>query len=141
MRDISTYVASDACIYLATAALISIAILYSLVTSDMFELDRVSAQQAAPPAGFLQRSDFFLQCQFAIICLFWTSVWAVKISILLFYRSLFNRLQWYRISWWLVLAVVISTYVACWGTQLASCWPIPTYFVLGMPIPPPLLSG
>lgn len=132
IHDISTYVASDVCVYLAVAALISMAILYSLITSDMFELDRISSGQTPPTPGFAQRGDFFLRCQFAIICLFWTSVWAVKVSILLFYRSLFDRLGWFRICWWIVLSVVVVTYVACWGTQLASCWPISTYFSLGM---------
>ena len=135
VHDISTYVASDVCVYLAIAALISMAILYSLITPNMFELDRVSTGQTSPTPGFLQRSDEFLRCQFAIICLFWTSVWAVKVSILLFYRGLFNRLRWFRICWWIVLSVVVVTYLACWGTQLASCWPISTYFSLGKFLP------
>lgn len=135
VHNISTYVASDVCVYLAIAALISMAILYSLITPTMFELDRVSTGQTSPTPGFSQRSDEFLRCQFAIICLFWTSVWAVKVSILLFYRGLFNRLGWFRICWWIVLSVVVLTYLACWGTQLASCWPISTYFSLGMFLP------
>lgn len=49
IHDISTYVASDVCVYLAIAALISMAILYSLIASHMFELDRVSSGQTPPP--------------------------------------------------------------------------------------------
>lgn len=134
IRNIYVYFASDACVYLALVALISMAILYSLVMGDIFEVDRVTAGQEKPGPGFQQRGNFFLRCQFALICLFWTSVWSVKVSILLFYKTLFNKLRMFKICWWLVLWFVGATYLACWGTQLASCWQIWTYFNLGMSI-------
>ena len=129
--NIYIYIASDTFVYLALAALVSMAIVYSVVMGDIFEVDRVTAGHEKPAPGFLQRGNFFLRCQFALICLFWTSVWSVKVSILLFYKTLFNKLRSFQICWWLVLGFVVVTYLACWGTQLASCWPIPTYFNLG----------
>jgi hypothetical protein len=135
IHNVYVYIASDACVYLALVTLISMAILYSLIMGDIFEIDRVTAGQEKPNPGFLQRGNLFLRCQFALICLFWTSVWSVKVSILLFYKILFSKLRSFKICWWLVLGFVGATYLACWGTQLASCWPIPTYFNLGMPIP------
>lgn len=98
----------------------------------MFEIDRVSSGVERSTEAFMERATFFLRCQFALIVLFWTAVWAVKISILMFYKDLFHRLPRQKRYWWLVCAYVGLSYLACWGTQLASCWPIEDYFTLGI---------
>jgi len=120
-----------ACVYVALAILISTAGIYTKITPIMFELDLVSSLEEAPAVGFEERADLFLRCQFALIVLFWTAVWAVKFSILMFYRDLFDRLPRQRRYWWFVFGYVGFSYMACWATQLASCWPISTYFSIG----------
>jgi len=122
----------DVCIYFALSSLISMAILYTLVTPTMFELDRISTGQEAPPLDLIPRADFYLRCQFAIICLFWTTLWAVKISIMMFYKGLFHGLPLQMRLWQVVMGFVILFYFGCWGTQLASCRPMAGYFHLGM---------
>ena len=120
-----------ACVYVAIAILISTAGIYTKITPIMFEIDRVSSRQEMPTVGFEQRADLYLRCQFALIVLFWTAIWAVKFSILMFYRDLFNKLPRQRRYWSLVFGYLVVSYLACWGTQLASCWHIPTYFHIG----------
>ena len=107
------------------------AVLYTLVTPTMFILDTVSTGKELPPPDIMSVGAFYLKCQFAIICLFWTTLWTVKVAILMFYKSLFNRLPKQMTLWWCVLGVVVVLYVGCWGSQLASCAPISGYFVLG----------
>lgn len=106
------------------------AIMYSMITKTMFEIDAVSVG-AVPGPDFLERAELFLKLQFAIICCFWTTLWAVKFSFLLYYRNLFaglpNQLYW----WWLVSGFALLAYLGCWATQLASCRPISNYFILG----------
>jgi len=120
------------CVYVALAMLISTAGIYTKITPTMFEVDRVTSGAERPSLEFLERATLYLKCQFALIVLFWTSVWAVKFSILMFYKGLFHRLPRQNRYWWFVFGYVGLSYLACWGTQLASCWPIPTYFSLGM---------
>jgi len=120
-----------ACVYVALAILISTAGIYTKIAPIMFELDLVSSLEAAPTAGFEERADLYLRCQFALIVLFWTSVWAVKSSILMFYKDLFERLPRQKRYWWFVSGYVGFSYLACWATQIASCWPISTYFSIG----------
>lgn len=119
-------------VYFALAILISTAGIYTKITPIMFELDKVSGMEEAPGPGFEDRADLFLRCQFALIVLFWTAVWAVKCSILMYYKNLFNKLPRQKRHWWMVFGYVGLSYLACWATQLASCWPIPTYFSLGI---------
>lgn len=55
----------------------------------------------------------------------------------MFYKDLFNKLPRQKRYWWIVFGFVAVTYLICWGTQLASCWPIPGYFHLGTNSRPP----
>lgn len=126
----------DALVYFASALLLSMAVLYTLVTPTMFTLDAISLGKQEPGPTFMGDAAFYLKCQFAIICLFWTTLWAVKVSILMFYKNLFNRLPKQMTLWWWVLGVVVVLYLGCWGSQLASCVPISGYFVIGRLLAP-----
>lgn len=132
---IRSKIISDLCVYLALATLFAMAVLYRYVIPDMYEVDRVAAHEEPLSANFESDADFYLRCQFALIVLFWTSVWAVKFSILAFYRSLFDKLTLHttilRWAWWCVLTLTGLFYLGCWATQIASCWPVQTYFHIG----------
>lgn len=121
----------DALVYFALSVLISMAVLYTLVAPTMFTLDAISLGKALPGPDLMENADFYLKCQFAIILLFWTCLWAVKVAILMFYKNLFVRLPTRMKLWWAVLAMVLLLYLGCWASQLASCAPVSSYFVLG----------
>lgn len=124
--------ADDGAVYIALAILISMGVMYQIITPTMFELERLLIPGAVPSANFVQEAALFLKLQFAIIILFWTTLWAVKLSILLYYRALFAKLPNRFLWWWLVSMFVGMAYLGCWATQLASCAPISDYFHLGM---------
>ena len=107
------------------------AVLYTLAASTMVLLVDVKNGVVEPPPDFFERAHFYLQCQFAIIVMFWTTLWAVKFAILLFYKKLFNKLPTQMKLWWGVLGAVSLFYVGCWISQLESCHPIEGYFTLG----------
>ena len=121
----------DVFVFVAVIILICMAILYALVTRIMFDLDAVAAGKATLSPDLVDEASFYLKCQFAIIVMFWTTLWAVKMAILFFYKDLFNRLPKQMALWWTVFGVVILFYLGCWGSQLASCAPIEGYFTLG----------
>lgn len=121
---------------LALATLIAMAGLYVQIIPTMFDLDLAAA--GSPPQSpegmleFEERASGYLRIQFGIIILFWTCVWAVKLSILVFYKSLFDRLpRTYLYAWWAVVAFVALTYVGCWALQFESCSPLMSYFTIG----------
>ena len=122
----------DGFVFFALACLIIMAILYTLITDTIFEIVAIIDGRAKPSSGFMERGSFFLRCQFAIILLFWTTLWSVKGAFLMYYKNLFKGLQSYlQKSWWAVTIFTIFTYLGCWATQLASCEPISSYFTLG----------
>lgn len=127
---------SDMLVLVALATLITMAGLYGQIIPIMFDLDLAAAGK--PPLSpetmleFEERADHYLKIQFGIIVLFWTCVWAVKISILVFYKSLFDRLSLrYLYAWWVVVTFVALTYVGCWALQFESCSPLSSYFRIG----------
>lgn len=122
----------DAFVYFALILLIVMGVLYSLVNDYLFEIHLISVGMQLPTAEFLATGTFFLKCQFAIIVLFWTTLWAVKLSFLMYYKNLFVGLPKHmQMSWWAVVIFSVLAYLGCWATQLASCVPISHYFLLG----------
>ena len=128
---------SDLLVFLALATLVAMAGLYVQITPTMFDLDLYAAGRPLlspdeTKAELVERANRYLRVQFGIIGLFWTCVWAVKLSILVFYKSLFDRLSrtyWY--AWWAVVAFVALSYAGCWVFQLESCSPLRHYFHIG----------
>ena len=111
--------------------------LYTRIIPTMFDLDLAAAGDPllSPEsmAEFEERANYYLRVQFGIIILFWTCVWAVKLSILIFYKSLFDRLSRnYLYFWWAVVVFAILTYMGCWALQFESCSPLRSYFIIGM---------
>lgn len=106
--------------------------LYGQIIPTMFDLDLAAAHKPFSTHQFEERADRYLRVQFGIIILFWTCVWAVKLSILAFYKSLFDRLSTrYLYAWWAVVVFVALTYVGCWALQFVSCTPLKSYFIIG----------
>lgn len=59
--------------------------------------------------------------------MFYTSLWTVKISLLLFFRKLGHQIRSHEIWWWCVLVVTVSTWLVCIGDIDYTCttkpWP------------------
>lgn len=123
--------ADDVAVAAALLLLISLAIMYKYTIAKMFEVVRVATGDEAPTLPFFDRATVYLKLQFAIIVLFWTEIWVVKISFLIFYRNVFSGLPEHMLGWRLVAVFTGLTYALCWAFQLASCIPIPNYFILG----------
>ncbi|MCJ1413432.1 hypothetical protein MMC19_007537 [Ptychographa xylographoides] len=96
---------------------------------ELFEIVLVSEGRLPPTASFAAGIPFFLKSQFAIIVLFWTTLWAVKFSFLLYYKKLFVGLPGHmQKCWWAVVIFSLLAYLGCWATQIAACVPISSYF-------------
>ncbi|KAL8644792.1 MAG: hypothetical protein Q9210_007070 [Variospora velana] len=123
--------ADDIAVAAALGLLLSLAIMYKYAIPPMFEVVAVAEGREAFTTALLGRAAVYLKLQFAIIVLFWSTIWTVKVSFLTFYRSLFARLPEHMRGWWLAVGFAVVTYLLCWGFQLGSCVPIPNYFILG----------
>lgn len=123
--------ADDVAVAGALLLLLSLAVMYEYAIPIMFDVVKVAKGEEEFTASFQTRATVYLKLQFAIIVLFWTTIWVVKISFLIFYRSIFAGLPEYMLGWWLAASFSALTYLLSWAFQLASCIPISGYFVLG----------
>ncbi|KAJ5054219.1 uncharacterized protein L3040_000500 [Drepanopeziza brunnea f. sp. 'multigermtubi'] len=68
--------------------------------------------------------------QFYFMMLFWTTLWSIKGSFLMFYRRLFTGTDGYMKWWWAVVAFTIATYIASVLTNVMVCLPLWRRFTL-----------
>ncbi|KAI4258269.1 MAG: hypothetical protein L6R42_005202 [Xanthoria sp. 1 TBL-2021] len=82
---------------------------------------RVSAGLEMPGEDFAQAAGSYFKATLAIIVLFYSALWSIKISFLLFFRRLGNNVRGQRRIWWPVLGVTVATYFACIGSIQYAC--------------------
>ncbi|KAF1814258.1 hypothetical protein P152DRAFT_480466 [Eremomyces bilateralis CBS 781.70] len=121
----------DYAVIFAMACFLTYCILYQICMPQLYHVGILWYTLDITPESIIG-VQLFLRFQFGMIILFWTNLWAVKVSFMLFFRRLLpktkNRLIWW---WWTVLVLIISTYIVNIGLQLGSCQPISHYFILG----------
>ena len=72
-----------------------------------------------PTPGNIAKDTTLLRAEVAILYLFYTSLWLVKFSVLLFFRRLFGDRQQapcLKAWWWLTTGFTVATWAACLGT-------------------------
>ncbi|KAF2846616.1 hypothetical protein T440DRAFT_432288 [Plenodomus tracheiphilus IPT5] len=69
----------------------------------------------------LERYGEFIHCIAPFTIMFYTSLWSVKISLLLFFRKLGHQIRSHEIWWWCVLFVTVSTWAVCVGNIDYAC--------------------
>lgn len=71
-----------------------------------------------------------LKLQFAFVILFWTCLWSVKGSLMMFYRRLLIGLDGHMKWWWTVVIICILTYLVSLLTNFLACLPLSKRFTL-----------
>ena len=82
----------------------------------------------------LARETTLLRAEVAEFYLFYSALWSVKLSVLLFFRRLFGdrqRAPWLKIWWWFVTGLNVATWAACIGTIPYSCLLKPLAYISG----------
>ncbi|KAJ5279395.1 hypothetical protein N7478_004767 [Penicillium angulare] len=131
---------NDYWIFFAIICHLATAIVYQVALDPMYELSYIGAGLKSPTAGFMDRASLFLKLQYAADLLLWTTLWAVKFSLLFFFWRLFDSVNSsMRVFWWIMCGVTASTWITSIVLQEFACDPISDFFTLVMVIPFPLL--
>lgn len=111
----------DAFILTAWMMVFATTVMWHHFAEAMFINNAVSRGVQLPPIDFVERSETFLKGSAAIICLFYSTLWSVKLSFLFFFRRLYvNVGSWMR-YWWVILAITVATWAACIGNIEYKC--------------------
>lgn len=62
------------------------------------------------------------RAEFAILGIYYTSLWIVKLSFLVFFRRLGQNVQGQKIWWWCVTGFTVATWATCIGTIDFKCF-------------------
>ncbi|KUJ07657.1 uncharacterized protein LY89DRAFT_631275 [Mollisia scopiformis] len=117
--------------------------LTALAVVTQLQRDKIYAlKAAAPPDGDPAERTYKhvitdatrdqAKLQFASIFLFWICLWAIKGSLLMFYRRLFYNLPKYMKWWWAAAVACIATFIACVLTNFLECLPMSHRFELDL---------
>lgn len=87
----------------------------------MYHVINVSAGREIPKSDFAFRSGKFFKSAAAVIILFYSSLWSIKISFLFFFRRLGTNVRHQKRLWWSIFCFTLATYFACIGSIQYSC--------------------
>ncbi|KAL8709811.1 MAG: hypothetical protein Q9225_007392 [Loekoesia sp. 1 TL-2023] len=128
----------DGFFFLAVVTLIAGTIMTYIDIPYIYLQQNVQSGAQAPPPDLIQQLLKSVKIQDAAVVLLSTTLFAVKLSFLAFFRSLIRRLKRLEIWWWVVLAIVIPSSIVLLCSNFITC----PYFderILVMTIPVALL--
>ena len=106
-----------ACLFLMTNTLI-----WQTSKDDLYVTIAVaSGQLYPPPPDIAERAQTYLRRSTAVIVLFYSGLWAIKLSFMLFFRRLGHNVRNQTLMWWTILSIVAATWLACLGTIQYQC--------------------
>lgn len=101
----------------------------------MYDIERLKLVLQAggtPSQEMASGAQNFLPHQFALLLLLWTTLWAVKFSLLVFFWRLFDSVHTKaRTFWYIMFVLTASTYIVTIFIQLFACGSPQNFFKLG----------
>ena len=94
---------------------------WEVAAGSMYTLANVANGVEAPPPNFLDQLRLFFRAQIAVNLLNTCGIWAVKLSFMLFFRKLGDKVTGQKWLWWSVLAALIATFAICIGVYDWPC--------------------
>lgn len=91
------------------------------VAHDMFELMDVTANVELPGPTFFTDAETYFKGSLAVIILFYSTLWSIKISFLIFFKRLGKNVTRLRLLWWPTLIFTIVSYGISVGTIPFRC--------------------
>lgn len=88
-------------------------ILWQMKAPVLYEHFDVMAGKKLPDVGFVNRDTALQRTVVLFSILFYSALWLVKLSFLMFFRRLGSKVKGQKIWWWFILVFTLLTWVAC----------------------------
>lgn len=112
----------DWLVILAWTLLLANAILWQTQAPALYELfDVVTGKKPSTP-GYIDRQQFFVRALAPLTIMFYSCLWIVKLSLLLFFHRLGSKFKGHKLWWWCILVVVVATWVSCLAITPYECF-------------------
>ena len=104
----------DGLVVAAWMMLLASVILWQIRVSTLYEQYAVTSGQILPSSDFFDRDTALLRSSIAFSSLFYSCLWSIKLSFLLFFRKFgIEARRHLKIWWWCVLLVTLVTWIVC----------------------------
>ena len=116
--------ADDVLIILAWLMLCAAAVLYQIQSVNLCNQYPLITGRIPPTLVNMARERTLLSSLLAQYFLFYTALWTVKLSILLFFRRFFGERQpapWLKAWWWFITTLTVCTWAVCLSTLPYHC--------------------
>ena len=121
LRSFRRLYADDYLVTTAWTMLLAFAILWQVEVPILYEQYAVQTGTAPFTPAFIKKDTQLLRSVVAFTILFYSCLWAVKISLLLFFRRLGSKVTGHKIWWWSILIITILAWAACIGDINWKC--------------------
>ncbi|KAF2201225.1 hypothetical protein GQ43DRAFT_471976 [Delitschia confertaspora ATCC 74209] len=115
----------DAFVALAWLIVLATSITWQILVRDMFLDNSVARGLQMPPVDFVERVERFLKGSAAIVFLFYSTLWSIKLSFLFFFRRLYPPVGRWNGFWWAIFGVTMASYFVCIGDIEYNCLVMP----------------
>lgn len=109
------------------------AILWQFKVSALYEYYATRSGKHPPRPGQDKSDHDLLRSIVAVRQLFYTCLWTVKLSFLVFFRRLGYKVRTHKIWWWFVLIVTIGTYIGYLAYSNYKCTLSSYEYIMGKP--------
>lgn len=113
LRYFERLYADDFCVLAAWIMLFASSIVWQTQQTALYDSFKLSAGRLQPTSSILAAEQSFLRANLAVLILFLSCLWSVKVSLLLFFRRLGYKVRGQKIWWWIVMGSTILTWTAC----------------------------
>lgn len=128
-KSFRRYYWDDFFVLFAWILILATAIMWHLVAAYMFQMNYESSGQIplVQAPNLIPDTELYLRVSVAVIVFFYTSLWAVKFSFLIFSRKLTagTYIKFQIIQWWFVFWFTLATWFVCLGNVEYHCLAAP----------------
>lgn len=111
----------DYAVIAAWGMLLATSVVRQTVIHSLYEQYAVASGRMAITPDFFTKQTHLMHTLAPLLVLFYTCLWAVKLSLLLFFQRLGSKVTGHKIWWWSILVVTVLTWAACVGEIRWSC--------------------
>ena len=123
IKTFSRLFADDALVLVAWLMLLASAIIWQFNKDVLYMTLAISAGALSTvPENFPAEMQRYLRHSIAAFVFFYSGIWSIKLSFLIFFRQLGSHFWGQKILWWSIFGVTIATYFVSLGTIHYHCF-------------------
>jgi hypothetical protein len=101
-----------------------------IYTTAIFTVMYVGAELEIPGDDYLQIVTDFVHSYAAVTVLFYTALWTIKVSFLIFFYRIRQNTTQHKVLWWVAFITTLVTYFASLGTREWGCLVAPLLTIM-----------